>query len=316
MDGHTKKILDVRNDLTYADADLFAQLPTLATYNDVTMRFTGWDPLVPEDDTQVVDQTYTAQYEENQKVIVPDNPDDPGETPDGYVRMTFDATEKGTVEGHRYKVIFVRADVTYEDQALRDVLPDAAQYENTTKKFSTWSPVVPKKGTVQDNTIYVAQYVRKPVTPPVDPDKPNPDKPNPDKPNPDEPNPDQPNPDNPNPEGKDIVVKTGETPNPEDGIQNKDKLPKGTTYKFKNKVDTSKPGDKKAVIVVTYPDGSVKEVTVTVKVMAKRGATANKGATPKTGDTVLLGTIAMGAVAMGLYGVTLVAGKKKKTEDK
>ena len=316
VDGHTKKILDVRNDLTYADADLRAQLPTLATYNDVTMRFTGWDPLVPEDDTQVVDQIYTAQYAENQKVIVSDNPDDPGETPDGYVRMTFDATEKGTVEGHRYKVIFVRADVTYDDQALFDVLPDAAQYENTTKKFSTWSPVVPKEGLVQDNTLYVAQYVRKPVTPPVNPDKPNPDKPNPDKPNPDKPNPDQPNPDNPNPEGKDIVVNTGETPNPEDGIQNKDKLPKGTTYKFKNKVDTSKPGDKKAVIVVTYPDGSVKEVTVTVKVMAKRGATANKGATPKTGDTVLLGTIAMGAVAMGLYGVTLVAGKKKKTEDK
>ena len=338
VDGHTKKILDVRNDLTYADDDVQAQLPKLAVYNDVTMHFTGWDPLVPEDDTKVEDRKYTAQYAENPKVIVPDNPDDPGETPEGYVRIKFDATEKGTVEGHRYKVIFVRADVTYEDQALRDVLPDAAKYENNTKKFRTWSPVVPKKGTVQDNTIYVAQYERKSVTPPVDPDpdkpnpdqpnpdkpnpdkpnpdQPNPDQPNPDKPNPDKPNPDKPNPDKPNPEGKDIVVNTGETPNPEDGIQNKDKLPKGTTYKFKNKVDTSKPGDMKAVIVVTYPDGSAKEVTVTVKVRAKRGGTTNKGATPKTGDTVLLGTVSMGVVAMGLYGVTLVAGKKKKTEDK
>ena len=351
VDGHTKKILDVRNDLTYADDDVQAQLPKLAVYNDVTMHFTDWYPLVPKDDTKVEDRTYTAQYEANPKVIVPDDQKDPGKTPDGYVRITFDATEKGTVEGNRYKVIFVRADVTYEDQALRDVLPDAAQYESNTKKFRRWSPVVPKMGPIADNTIYTAQYVSESVTPPVDPDKPNPDKPNPDKPNPDKPNPDKPNPDKPNPdkpnpdqpnpdkpnpdkpnpdkpnpdnpnpdkpnpEGKDIVVNTGETPNPEDGIQNKDKLPKGTTYKFKDKVDTSKPGDKKAVIVVTYPDGSVKEVTVTVKVMAKRGATSNKGATPKTGDTVLLGTVAMGAVAMGLYGVTLVAGKKKKTEDK
>lgn len=311
VDGHPKKILDVRNDLTYADGDLQEKLPSLAVYNDVTMSFTGWDPLVPEDDTKVEARTYTAQYEANPKVIVPDNQKNPGETPDGYVRITFDATEQGTVEGYRYKVIFVRADVTYADDALIDVLPNSADYENTTKKFKTWSPVVPSNGAVEDKTIYFAQYVSKSVTPPVDPDKPDPDKPNPDNPNPD-----TSNPGNPNPEGKDIVVNTGETPNPEDGIQNKDKLPKGTTYKFKNKVDTSKPGDKKAVIVVTYPDGSVKEVTVTVKVMAKRGATTNKGATPKTGDTVLLGTIAMGMVAMGLYGVTLVAGKKKKTEDK
>ena len=320
------------------------RLPEGKTPKDVYLTQTEKDKTgkekMPSDPVRVVEQ--------GPKYIVSKDPDHPGEVQEGYVRLIFDATEDCTVEGHQKKIIDVRSDVPYEDEDLQEVLPKTATYKNSTKVFDKWSPTVPKTGPVTAQT-FEAQYKGKPVVPKpdpepgTDPDKPNPDKPNPDKPNPDKPNPDKPNPgtnpdkpnpdkpnpgtnpekpnpdtnpDAPNPEGKDIVVNTGETANPEDGIRNKDKLPKGTTYKFKNKVDTSKPGDKKAVIVVTYPDGSVKEVTVTVKVMAKRGATANKGATPKTGDTVLLGTVAMGAVAMGLYGVTLVAGKKKKTEDK
>ena len=320
------------------------RLPEGKTPKDVYLTQTEKDKTgkekMPSDPVRVVEQ--------GPKYIVSKDPDHPGEVQEGYVRLIFDATEDCTVEGHQKKIIDVRSDVPYEDEDLQEVLPKTATYKNSTKVFDKWSPTVPKTGPVTAQT-FEAQYKGKPVVPKpdpepgTDPDKPNPDKPNPDKPNPDKPNPgtnpdkpnpdkpnpgtnpekpnpdtnpDAPNPGNPNPEGKDIVVNTGETANPEDGIRNKDKLPKGTTYKFKNKVDTSKPGDKKAVIVVTYPDGSVKEVTVTVKVMAKRGATANKGATPKTGDTVLLGTVAMGAVAMGLYGVTLVAGKKKKTEDK
>lgn len=325
------------------------RLPEGKTPKDVYLTQTEKDKTgkekMPSDPVRVVEQ--------GPKYIVSKDPDHPGEVQEGYVRLIFDAMEDCTVEGHQKKIIDVRSDVPYEDEDLQEVLPKTATYKNSTKVFDKWSPTVPKTGPVTAQT-FEAQYKGKPVVPKpdpepgTDPDKPNPDKPNPDKPNPDKPNPDKPNPGtnpdkpnpdkpnpgtnpekpnpdtnpdapnpgNPNPEGKDIVVNTGETANPEDGIRNKDKLPKGTTYKFKNKVDTSKPGDKKAVIVVTYPDGSVKEVTVTVKVMAKRGATANKGATPKTGDTVLLGTVAMGAVAMGLYGVTLVAGKKKKTEDK
>ena len=325
------------------------RLPEGKTPKDVYLTQTEKDKTgkekMPSDPVRVVEQ--------GPKYIVWKDPDHLREVQEGYVRLIFDATEGCTVEGHQKKIIDVRSDVPYEDSDLQEVLPKTATYKNSTKLFDKWSPNVPKTGLVTAQT-FEAQYEGKPVVPKPDPepgtdpdkpnpdnpnpgtnpdkpnpdnpnpDKPNPDKPNPgtnpDKPNPDKPNPDKPNPDTnpdaPNPEGKDIVVNTGETANPEDGIRNKDKLPKGTTYKFKNKVDTSKPGDKKAVIVVTYPDGSVKEVTVTVKVMAKRGATANKGATPKTGDTVLLGTVAMGAVAMGLYGVTLVAGKKKKTEDK
>ncbi|WIW74351.2 Rib/alpha-like domain-containing protein [Aerococcus tenax] len=68
------------------------------------------------------------------------------------------------------------------------------------------------------------------------------------------------------PQGQDINIKVGETPNAKDGIKNADKLPKGTTFDFKQPVDTKTPGDKPATVVVTYPDGSKDEVPVTVKV--------------------------------------------------
>ncbi len=67
-----------------------------------------------------------------------------------------------------------------------------------------------------------------------------------------------------NPKGQDINTKVGENPNPEDGINNRYDLPKDAKYSFKNPVDTSKPGDVPAVVVVTYPDGSKDEVTVKV----------------------------------------------------
>ncbi|WP_258113494.1 Rib/alpha-like domain-containing protein [Aerococcus urinae] len=68
------------------------------------------------------------------------------------------------------------------------------------------------------------------------------------------------------PQGQDINTKVGETPNAKDGIKDADKLPKGTTFDFKQPVDTKTPGDKPATVVVTYPDGTKDEVPVTVKV--------------------------------------------------
>ncbi|MBC8743890.1 YSIRK-type signal peptide-containing protein [Lactobacillus sp. Marseille-P7033] len=68
------------------------------------------------------------------------------------------------------------------------------------------------------------------------------------------------------PEGQDVTVKKGETPDPENGIKNKDGLPDGTKYTWKNTPDTTTPGDKPAVITVTYPDGSVDQVPTTVHV--------------------------------------------------
>ena len=63
-----------------------------------------------------------------------------------------------------------------------------------------------------------------------------------------------------------IVIDQGETFEPEEGIKNKDELPEDTEYSDEtpDNVDTSK--DYKAVIVVTYPDGSKDKVKVPVTV--------------------------------------------------
>ncbi|MDO4670362.1 MAG: Rib/alpha-like domain-containing protein, partial [Aerococcus sp.] len=71
------------------------------------------------------------------------------------------------------------------------------------------------------------------------------------------------------PEGQDITVQQGETAKPENGIKNKDRLPRETKYKFEGDVETDTPGTKQATIVVTFPDGSEKKVTVNVKVNKK-----------------------------------------------
>ena len=69
------------------------------------------------------------------------------------------------------------------------------------------------------------------------------------------------------PKGQEVPAKHGETPDPANGIANKDDLPKGTTYAWKDKPDTTTPGEKPATVIVTYPDGTSEEVPVTVKVI-------------------------------------------------
>ncbi|WP_181394502.1 Rib/alpha-like domain-containing protein [Limosilactobacillus reuteri] len=68
------------------------------------------------------------------------------------------------------------------------------------------------------------------------------------------------------PQGQDVNTKTGVVPNPAEGIKNKSDLPDGTKYTWKDTPDVSTEGNKPAVVVVTYPDGSKDEVPVTIHV--------------------------------------------------
>ena len=66
---------------------------------------------------------------------------------------------------------------------------------------------------------------------------------------------------------QDQTVKVGERPNAEASISNLLDLPTGTTVTYKDPVDTTTPGNKDATVVVTYPNGSTEEITVTIKVV-------------------------------------------------
>ncbi|MCC4400321.1 YPDG domain-containing protein, partial [Limosilactobacillus reuteri] len=70
------------------------------------------------------------------------------------------------------------------------------------------------------------------------------------------------------PQGQDVSTKVGEVPDAEKGIKNPGSLPSGTTYTWQDTPDTTKPGKKPAVVVVTYPDGSKDTVSTNVIVNA------------------------------------------------
>ena len=99
------------------------------------------------------------------------------------------------------------------------------------------------------------------------------------------------------PAPKDQTVNIGETPKAQDSIGNVGDLPNGTKFEFKTPVDTTTPGDKGTTVVVTYPDGSIDEVPVTIKVVdprtdadkntpAPKDQTVNIGETPKAQDSI------------------------------
>ncbi|HFI0421077.1 TPA: Rib/alpha-like domain-containing protein, partial [Streptococcus suis] len=75
------------------------------------------------------------------------------------------------------------------------------------------------------------------------------------------------------PVGKAQTVTVGETPNAENSIADFEKLPAGTKVAYKTPVDTTSAGEKDAVVVVTYQDGSSEEVPVKVTVVAQPDTT-------------------------------------------
>ncbi|MDL5044432.1 Rib/alpha-like domain-containing protein, partial [Streptococcus raffinosi] len=99
------------------------------------------------------------------------------------------------------------------------------------------------------------------------------------------------------PTAKAQTVTPGSTPTAQDSIGNVSSLPNGTTYAYKTPVDTTTEGDKDAIVVVTYPDGSTDEVPVKVTVKDPRtdadkndptakAQTVTPGSTPTAQDSI------------------------------
>uniref|UniRef100_UPI000A616D5C SIALI-17 repeat-containing surface protein n=1 Tax=Streptococcus mitis TaxID=28037 RepID=UPI000A616D5C len=70
------------------------------------------------------------------------------------------------------------------------------------------------------------------------------------------------------PQTKAQTVEHAQVPSAKDSIENVKTLPEGTTFGWKDgKIpDTSKHGEKKGVVTVTYPDGSTEDVDVVITV--------------------------------------------------
>ena len=171
------------------------QKPTVKP--ETGFKFKAWDT---KDDFAIkADKTVTAQYDKLADVI-PKTKDDDSEKPAGYIKVTFDTTEKGKIKGttNTTKVVFVNPNKAV---VLKGFAPEVVA--NKGYEFERWDTSIEKAIQYNDGDTIKAIYKddKTPgTTPGEDPDKPD-DKPNPDKPD-DKPNPDKPD-DKPNPDKPD-----------------------------------------------------------------------------------------------------------------
>ncbi len=189
-------------------------IPVIVTYPDGTKDTTTVTVTVLD---KVIDQTK--------------DPSQP--TPQGYVRVVFEAGTNGSFAAGSSTVFDVKQGTALGDLTLPQVTANKGFEQKA--GADAWSPALPT--TITAAGTYTAQY----QATQTDADKYAP----------------LPN---------DIETSKGKLPPAAEGIKNKDELPNDTEYSWKIEPDTTTPGDKVGTITVTYPDGSSEDVTVNIHV--------------------------------------------------
>ena len=114
------------------------------------------------DNKNVMKVTLDVTYK-NPKVFVPD-PTNPGTAKAGMVRLTFDATADGNINGNQKKYVDVKIGTAWTDADLTKEFPTTAAYKDAKKEFKEWNPQVPTEGNVEEKT-FIAQYKDKAFDP-------------------------------------------------------------------------------------------------------------------------------------------------------
>ena len=191
---------------------------------DITVKY----PDGSEDKTKVKVKVKEKTPEKLPDIIdVTENPD--SKTPEGYVRVSFEAGE-GT-EIAKTKIYDVKEGKSLKEEDYPQVKAKDG-YENP-----TWS-VKPGEKITKENAKIVASAKKKLTD--AEKYKPNP---------------------------KDLITKVGQTPDADKAIENKNDLPENSKYEWINKPDVSKVGESSGKVKVTYPDGTSDEVDVKVTVV-------------------------------------------------
>ncbi|MDY3106459.1 MAG: hypothetical protein SOW27_06375, partial [Fenollaria sp.] len=134
---------------------------------DMNTNLITYSYKVNENNNEDIDVTLHVNYSDAD-IIIPD-PGNPGSVPKGYVRITFDAGFRNTIDGYEYgdkygnqlKYIDVREGLTWGNEALKNALPKKVINNDGTKEFTKWNQKMPTDSTEVKAQIFTAMYKQK-----------------------------------------------------------------------------------------------------------------------------------------------------------
>ena len=151
-------VFDVRSSLKWEDVKNLI-MPNVM-YKDNSKIFDKWSRDLPADGDQVSSAAYTAEFKSNPGIVIPNDPNNPGEVPTGHVRITLDPTGDGQFAGESLgskQVFDVDASLTWKEVKNRITYRQPA-FKDRTKVFDKWDMPFPEDGETVKEATYVAIY--------------------------------------------------------------------------------------------------------------------------------------------------------------